>query len=297
MKKASFLLVVMAFCFIQLSAQRSYTITRPDGVKLYIHEYCTGKPVVLLGGGPGLNPNYLVPLCQKVAGYRFIIPDQRGAGQSKIDNVDSLNMSVSKYVEDLEALRVHLKLPQLILGGHSWGGMLAFAYAARYPANVERLILLGSGGITPYFFRYFDSNITMRLHPEDREEADNAHGTAAYLRGIWPGYFFSRERALATKHLLDSTLANGNQSDIYTLTIRNFEATTAARTRGIRKYKNPVIIIQGRQDPIGESTVYETRETLPQAKFTFIEECGHFPWLESEKAATEFYRLLKAALS
>lgn len=296
MKKISFLFSVLAFSFTQLLAQTSYVLSRPDEVTLHVNEYGAGKPVVMLGGGPGLNPNYLVAICQKMTGYRFIIPDQRGSGQSKMDKVDSLNMSIDKYVEDLEALRVHLKLSKLIIVGHSWGAMLGFAYAAKYPDKLDRLILLGPGGITSAFFTYFESNIQMRLHEEDKEEAQKSTVREGGLKAIIPGYFFSRERGLFMKSLLDSTLMNKNQSAIYRLTIKSYTATQANRVKEIRKYKNPVYIIQGRQDPIGESTVYETREVLPQTKFTFIEDCGHFPWLEEEKAVTEFYQLLNSFL-
>lgn len=296
MKKVCFLLSLLALSFTQLLAQSSYVLKRPDNVTLYVNEYGVGKPVVLLGGGPGLNPNYLVAICQKMTGYRFIIPDQRGSGQSKMDIVDSLNMTTDKHVEDLEALRVHLKLPKLIIGGHSWGAMLGFAYAAKYSDKVDRLILLAPGGITSKFFTYFDSNIQMRLHEEDIEEAEKSTVREGGLKAIIPGYFFNREKGLAMKNLMDSTLMNKNQAAIYKFTIRSYTTTQANRVKDISKYKNPVYIIQGRQDPIGESTVYETRSVLPQTKFTFIEECGHFPWLEEEKVVTEFYQLFNSSL-
>ena len=296
MKKTCLLLGVLALSFTQILAQTSYVLTMPDSVTLYINEYGTGKPVILLGGGPGLNPNYLVPMCQKMTGYRFIIPDQRGSGQSKMNKVDSLNMSTDKHVEDLEALRVHLKLSKLVIGGHSWGAMLAFAYAAKYPNRVERLILFGPGGITTAFFAYFDSNIQMRLHEEDKEEAKKSKVRGGALKAIIPGYFFSRERALAMKQLLDSNVMNSNQSAIYKFTIRSYTATQDDRVKSIGKYKNPVCIIQGRQDPIGESTAFETRKLLPQTRVFFIEKSGHFPWLEEEKAVTEFYKRLNSAL-
>ncbi len=49
-------------------------------------------------------------------------------------------------------------------------------------------------------------------------------------------------------------------------------------------FKSPTLIVQGRQDPIGESAAYQTKEMLPQDKIEFIERCRHFPWIEqSEK--------------
>ncbi|MCS3795056.1 alpha/beta fold hydrolase [Niastella sp. OAS944] len=296
MKKAYFLSVVLTLTLMQLFAQNSYVITMPDSVKLHVNEYGEGMPVVLLGGGPGFNPNYLVPICQQMPGYRFIIPHQRGSGKSIMNKVDSINMSTNKHVEDLEALRIHLKLSKLIIAGHSWGGMLGFAYAAKYPEKVDRLILLGSGGISSKFFAYFNSNINMRLHKEDKEEGKNATGILAHMIRIWPGYFYSRERAVATRNLFDSTFTNPNYSDVSKFALKSYIATETTRIKNIRKYKNPVIVIQGRQDPVGESTVYETKDILPQTQINFIEKCGHLPWLEEDKAVTEFYRLLRSAL-
>ncbi|OQP42946.1 hypothetical protein A4H97_12400 [Niastella yeongjuensis] len=298
MRKPWFLICLLSFSFTELLAQKSYFITTPDKIKLYINEYGTGKPVVMLAGGPGINPGYLQPICHKMTGYRFIVPDQRGTGRSVMNNMDSLNLVVDKYVEDLEAVRVQLKLPKLTICGHSWGGMLAYAYAAKYPDKVERLVLLGPGGITPRFFAYFYSNINFRLHQEDRDEASHAVAgdLVAELKAIWPGYFFSRERALASKQLLDSSLANKGASKIDQVTTGNYNATTIARLNGLHNYKSPLYIIQGRQDPVGESTVYETAELVKQSKFSFIENCGHLPWLEEEKEASEFYELLDYSL-
>ena len=44
-------------------------------------------------------------------------------------------------MSDVEELRVHLGLERLLLLGHSHGGVVAQAYAARHPGRVERLVL------------------------------------------------------------------------------------------------------------------------------------------------------------
>ena len=46
-------------------------------------------------------------------------------------------MTLQTVVEDLEALRQHLKQDRLVLIGHSWGGMLAMAYAVAHPERVD----------------------------------------------------------------------------------------------------------------------------------------------------------------
>jgi proline iminopeptidase len=295
MKK--FLLIFwVIICPATLLAQRKYEIHSHHNITLSVNEYGKGKTVILLAGGPGFNANYLKPIWEHLPNYRFVVPDQRGTGLSRLSKIDSANMSVDSYVEDLELLRRYLKLNKIVLAGHSWGGMLAASYAAKYPQNVERLILLGSGGITQNFFTYFNNNITMRLRECDLSEARGAGSFALRLRAIWPGYFYSRDSALSTKSLVDTNLADHNASKINSLTLGGYIKTGQSRALMIRKYKRPVYLIQGRQDPVGESTVFETKDILPQSQIFFIEKCGHLPWLEHSTATKRFYEILNAAL-
>jgi proline iminopeptidase len=130
-------------------AQVGYYITSEDQTGLYVEEYGTGKPVVLLSGGPGLNPVLLEALWENLSqDYRTIILHQRGTGKSFVQTVDSTSMSMDNYVNDLEALRKHLALEKITIAGHSWGGMLAMEYPSKRPERTEKLILLSSGGPT-----------------------------------------------------------------------------------------------------------------------------------------------------
>jgi proline iminopeptidase len=48
-------------------------------------------------------------------------------------------------------------------------------------------------------------------------------------------------------------------------------------------FRRPVLIIQGRQDPMPESTTIETRNALKNSTLIFLDECGHFPWIEQPR--------------
>ena len=78
-------------------------------------------------------------------------------------------MTLRIAITDLEALRLHLQQERLFLVGHSWGGMLAIAYAAEHPDRVDRLVLIDSGGATLQSTTWFEDNIRARLRPEDVE--------------------------------------------------------------------------------------------------------------------------------
>lgn len=65
--------------------------------------------------------------------------DHRGCGRSKKGNPDTYTLE--NDIEDVEAFRKYLGLEEIILYGHSYGGMLAQAYACRYPNAIKKLIL------------------------------------------------------------------------------------------------------------------------------------------------------------
>lgn len=279
-----------------LLAQKNYVIQSADNISLNVNEYGEGRPVILLAGGPGFNAAYLAPVWKALLGYKFVVPDQRGTGRSSMSKIDSGRMTVSRYVEDLEILRKHLHIEKIVLAGHSWGGMLALAYAAKYPVHIDRLILLGPGGITSNFFKYFNSNIRMRLREEDSAESKLANNFALKMKAIWPGYFYNRESALATKSLVDTNLADHNAGMVNSFTLKDYNLTEKSRLAALHIFKSPVYLIQGRQDPVGESTVYETKSIVPQTQIFFIEKCGHLPWLENDVTSARFFELLKASL-
>ncbi|MAI63493.1 MAG: prolyl aminopeptidase [Alteromonas sp.] len=101
-----------------------------------------GIPVLFIHGGPGagLPPNYKSFFDSNK--YRIIGYEQRGCGRStplaEISNNDTwLN------VDDIEMLRSHLGVPEMLLFGGSWGSTLALLYALKYTEHVSGLILRG----------------------------------------------------------------------------------------------------------------------------------------------------------
>lgn len=99
------------------------------------------KPVViLLHGGPGGDHASFKNYCPELAEVaQLIMYDQRGCGRSQ--RGDPATYTLENNIEDLEALRNYLGLDEFILYGHSYGGMLAQAYACRYPGAIKKLIL------------------------------------------------------------------------------------------------------------------------------------------------------------
>jgi len=74
-------------------------------------------------------------------GYHILALDQRGHGDSSWAE----SYGPGDYIRDLEALIAELGLNNIVLIGHSMGGINAIIYAARHPDQVSRLVIVDIG--------------------------------------------------------------------------------------------------------------------------------------------------------
>ena len=112
-----------------------------NGVLIYYEAFGQGPPLVIVHGGPGASHDYFLPYLAPLARTnRLIFIDERGSGKSqKLD--DPAGYTVENMVEDVEAVRRELNLGKIALLGHSYGGVLAQAYALKYQQNLSKLLL------------------------------------------------------------------------------------------------------------------------------------------------------------
>jgi proline iminopeptidase len=112
-----------------------------NGVLIYYMIVGRGAPLVVVHGGPGASHEYFLPYLLPLARTnKVIFIDERGSGRSeKLQDVSKY--TVETMVEDIEAVRVALGLGKINLLGHSFGGVLAQAYALKYQQNLTHLIL------------------------------------------------------------------------------------------------------------------------------------------------------------
>jgi proline iminopeptidase len=112
-----------------------------NGVFIYYTSFGKGSPLVVVHGGPGADHTYFLPYLVPLARtHRLVFIDERGSGRSqRLQDVS--RYTVENMVEDLEGVRVALNLGKISLLGHSYGGVLAEAYALKYQQNLSHLIL------------------------------------------------------------------------------------------------------------------------------------------------------------
>jgi pimeloyl-ACP methyl ester carboxylesterase len=110
-----------------------------NGVRLHYLLAGKGDPVVLLHGYAETSHMWL-PLIEKLAATHTVIaPDLRGAGQSSTP-ADGYTKGV--MAQDIHALVRSLAHEVIGIVGHDIGLMVAYAYAAQYPSEVERIALM-----------------------------------------------------------------------------------------------------------------------------------------------------------
>ncbi len=110
-----------------------------NGIKLHYLTAGKGEPVILLHGYAE-NSHMWRPLIPELAKTHTVIaPDLRGFGESSrpANGYDKKTMA-----QDVHALAVSLGLRQETVVGHDIGLMVAYAYAAQYPSEVNRVVLM-----------------------------------------------------------------------------------------------------------------------------------------------------------
>jgi proline iminopeptidase len=114
------------------------------GVLIYYQIIGRGAPLMIVHGGPGASHDYFLPYLLPLARTNQVVfIDERGSGRSeKLE--DASQYTVENMVEDVEAVRQALHLGKINLMGHSYGGVLAQAYAFKYQQNLTHLILGGT---------------------------------------------------------------------------------------------------------------------------------------------------------
>jgi pimeloyl-ACP methyl ester carboxylesterase len=110
-----------------------------NGVQLHYLVAGKGDPVVLLHGF-GETSHMWLPLIAKLADQHTVIaPDLRGFGES---SAPAEGYTKAAMAQDIHALLQRLKYDRIRLVGHDIGLMVAYAYAAQYPSEVDRLVLM-----------------------------------------------------------------------------------------------------------------------------------------------------------
>jgi pimeloyl-ACP methyl ester carboxylesterase len=125
---------------VAAGAEALVSMRTADGRTLGYHTMGSGPVLLCHPGGPGFSSLYFGDLAGLWERFTLVLLNPRGTGNSSRP-ADPRAYQVDDYVSDVEELREHLGLERMLLLGHSHGGVVAQAYAARHPGKVKSLVL------------------------------------------------------------------------------------------------------------------------------------------------------------
>ncbi len=279
------ILFVLLLVSISFAGNDGYIKTQ-QGTLHYI-TYGSGEPLLIVNGGPGLNCNGFESVAELFADhYQTILFDQRGTGGSTLDKTDSTTVTLDLMAQDMETLRKHLKINKWVLLGHSFGGWLSQHYATLYPENIKGLVLSSSGGIDMGILKYFNANKNIRLSQgqidslkywNDRIKQGDTTYTAQieWAKNLAPAYVYHKEYV----PMIAKRLTEGNK-EITSLVYKDMYKIQYNCREKLKNFEKPVLIIQGRQDLLGDGTAYEAQKVYKNSRIVFLNECVHYGFLE-----------------
>jgi pimeloyl-ACP methyl ester carboxylesterase len=257
-----------------------------------VREYGSAGPwLVVLHGGPGA-PGYMQPVARELGDrFRVLEPLQRGCGGEAL--------SVARHVADLdEVIEARCGDEPFALVGHSWGAMLALAYAAAHPGRAARLVLVSCGTFDQAARAAFRANLDARMDDVLRQriarlpqEISDPHlRLKTTLELLLPLYSHELLPPGMAIESFDARAFEESWNDMVRLQEAGvYPAAFAA-------IDVPVLMLHGTVDPHPGAMVRATlRQYIRHLECREWERCGHFPWLE-KFARDDFYGVLRGWL-
>ena len=277
-------------------------------------------PLLLLHGGPENTHEYFenFPQHLRKAGVTVYFYDQLGSYYSDAPN-DSTIWNIDRFVEEVEEVRKGLDLDQFYLLGHSWGGMLAELYAAKYGQHLKGLILSNVPGFFANDATYLNAIIDSvdqvvrkrtTLMPKFRDNKGQIDSISRGLRLVDTAAHntLARQYNKAADSLFGRTMFYRKEGEMPDPLVRNFKHI---RYESLEKYRfnpfggdyqtalkqieTPTLLIGGKNDFLQPESYGDITKLMTRAKVrVYLSPTGaHFTmWDDPENYFRELSRFI-----
>lgn len=280
---------------------KSFAVETPNALLAVRQSRDDGEPLLLLHGGPGVPDTMQTTTAPMLPQLRCISFDQRGVGSSVCRDG---RYDLPAYLEDIEAIRTNMEVASWHVLGHSWGGLLAQAYAVAFPQTVKSLVLSSSSfGVG-------------REWKQTKRESFRVERARAGLRGTLRFYAYGSGLVFpgsiakwSMRHVMTETWHNyfldpraapdpepawlaGVCPQAMIKTDRAISKERPEKLAGASSYPGPVLVLYGAFDIFKDGTDI-VRNRFPHAVQVTLEDSGHLHWLQNPtgyaKALAHFY--------
>lgn len=248
----------------------------------------SGKPLIVVHGGPGIGPGYLRGLDAWSDEFKVVYYDQRGSGDTPLGDVTKV--SFSGGIEDLDALREGLGIERANLVGHSFGALLALLYAAHRPETTGSLVLLNPA---PPFVPEMQDRLWANMAARRSEEDDAEKKAIEESEG-----FAQRDPRTLERHVLNMYLPFFKDRESIRIVDMGFTEITAANVLEAweRTFKDletldpvgslaqiecPTLVVHSELDPAPEDFARLLTDKIAGSTYAFLKGANHFAHVET----------------
>ncbi len=316
MKIAFFLFLIIGFC---TSCASKYELENGefdvelDGLMINYSVKGTG-PIMIVGHLYSGKTGYEMTMQQLEDQFTMVYYSPRGTGNSE-EPEQIENYQYEYLVEEIDLLRNHLNQESIWLFGHSDQSEIALQYTVDHPNNVAGLILSGTHFVEnaeiekiekarfenerkeQLWFRQVVADISYRNTFQTSTDSTGRDLTYAPLKW-WCYDSLSAEKVIPIYEAINQAGRRKPVNGKYAFTTQTERDQLANRTAEYQsRYGSinvPVLIIQGRLDTNNPPKfVRKLQSSLLNSELIFMEESGHFPWVEQPTASfTQIYEWL-----
>jgi proline iminopeptidase len=307
-----------------LKPARTYPIQEgfvdASGVLIYYKMMGQGAPLLILHGGPGASHDYFLPYLLPLARtHKLIFIDERGSGRSqKLE--DASRYTVEAMVDDVEAVRQALGLGKVDLLGHSYGAVLAEAYALKHGKSLRHLVL-SSGFASTKEMNETLARIKEKMAPELREkiekmeaaglfgqgkEYEKGRYTNDYMIAAWGEGYFPYLYQNRPDPTYDPTAQPAMAWDLYReMWGSHGEYVIDGNLKSVEYLDRlptihvPTLVTAGDHDESDPALAREISGKIPGAKLVILPKSGHMTFVDQPdlylKAVDDFLRAVPAS--
>lgn len=273
-KRTLFSVVLMLFSATLFAAEKQYTITAPDGVKLAVQESGNpdGLPIVFIHGllGSHLNWEKQISDAQLQQRYRLITFDMRGHGLSDKPEQESAYRDGKRWADDLRAVinQSHANKPLLV--GWSLGGAVITNYLAAYgDGNISGAIYVdGVVELNPTLIPAHDVYGAMTAS----DLKTHLDGEQAFLQLC---FYQQPDRTTFERLLANAALAAWPMQ-------RAVPTMTIALEKGVKNVRVPLLFIYGEHDALVNpaASLARVKRINSRIQTQMFADSGHAPFIE-----------------
>ena len=262
-----------------------------DGRSTHLAALGEGSPVVVVHGGLGSDHQVFLPWLEPLADeFRLLLVDLEGNGRSD-DPEDWSTVDLSTWVHQLDGLRKALGYERWTVVGHSFGGIVAQAYALAHQDDLDALVICASGpSVTAFEERWA---IAARHATPDQLELMQS----GLLRSMASDEEFERTWGLvAPVYWVDpSWIAQMRPRSRYSSQAFNVAVrilTSLDLTSQLPSIRVPTLSIGAAEDwsfppSVGPRVIHDL---IPGSDYVEFARSGHYPFVEENAAFLEALR-------